>query len=92
MPRNGVRIAARYKRALKVGFICRLQWREKGLESPEFSRAWRIETAASPSSGRRVKGFEMADFTLAERLKKIVSYRDSSCINLAERRGSRPVL
>ena len=90
MPRNGVRIAARYRRALNVGSICKLEWREKGLEHPEFSRAWRIETAASPSSGRRVKGFEILDFTSAGILKKIVSYNDSSCISLADRRGSRP--
>ena len=69
---------------MKVGSISKLEWREKGLESPEFSRVWRIEIAASPSSGRRVKGFEILDFTSAGMLKKIVSYNDSSWISLAE--------
>ena len=80
-------MAARYRRALRVGSICKLQWSEKGLQSSEFSRAWRMETAASPRKG---EGFEILDFTSAEILKKIVSYNDSSCISLAERRGSRP--
>jgi hypothetical protein len=69
---------------MKVGSICRLEWRLKGLKSPEFSRVWRIEIAASPASGRSVKGFEIVDFTSAGMLKKIVSYNDSSCISLAE--------
>ena len=69
---------------MKVGSICRLELREKGLEPAELSRARRIETAASPLSGRRVKCFEILDSTSVGILKKTVSYNDSSCISLAE--------